>query len=91
MKRKFSEIDNELKIILPTFLLCDICSKKIYNYQLCTNPYTYCSVDCLEILVLSQKNDYLDTHNMKKVKIFEDLMELNTSERASSTSELTRS
>ena len=57
-KRKYTEI------IKPEYLLCDICHTPIYNYELCTHPYTYCSMDCLEVLILSQKNDYL--HSLKK-------------------------
>ena len=57
-----------MEISNPQFLLCDICSTPVYNYELCTQPHTYCSRECYEELVLSQKNDYLDVpHKMKKV------------------------
>ena len=68
MKRKLSEIS----ITVPSFLKCEICNLPVYNYELCTQPYTYCSMDCLEVLILSQKNDYL--HSLKKVKSEDHLM-----------------
>ena len=49
-KRKYTEI------IKPEYLLCDICHTPIYNYELCTQPYTYCSMDCLEVLISITKN-----------------------------------
>ena len=58
MKRKYNEIN--LVIHTPAFLPCDICHNKVYHYKLCTKPYTYCSMDCLEVMILSQKNDYMD-------------------------------
>jgi len=71
MKRKFSEISK------PEYLLCDICSTPVYNYEECTQPFTYCSRECYEVLVLSQKNDYLDVQDkIKRVKSEEDLMSI---------------
>ena len=58
MKRKYNEIN--LVIYSPAWLPCDICNKKVYNHKLCTKPYTYCSRECVEVLILSQKNDYID-------------------------------
>ena len=54
MKRKYNEIN--LVIYKPAWLPCDVCKRKTYHYKLCTKPYTYCSMDCLEVLILSQKN-----------------------------------
>lgn len=74
MKRKYSDINKDLTIKSPPFLRCEICNKKVYSYQLCTQPYVYCSLECLEVLLLSQKNDYLDANNMKRTNNFTDLM-----------------
>ena len=70
-KRKYSDINKDLTIKAPFYLLCKICSKKVYGFELCTSPFTYCSSDCLEVLILSQKNDYLDTKD-KNDKMEED-------------------
>ena len=35
------------------------------SYQLCTSPFLYCSLECLEVLVLSQKMECF----MKIIKI----------------------
>ena len=63
------------------YLNCDICSKRVYTYQLCTSPYVYCSIDCLSIIILSEQNRMLhenenNTFEMKKVENHPDLMEL---------------
>ena len=65
MKRLHSEISSkkDLRITPVEYLQCEICGKRCYNFKLCNQPYTYCSKDCLEILILSQKNDYLDVKN----------------------------
>ncbi len=59
-KRKLSEISK------PEYLPCDICSIPVYNYEECTQPYTYCSSDCLEVLILSQKNDCINIYKIKR-------------------------
>ena len=69
-KRKLSEINT------PTYLLCDVCYTPVYNYEMCTKPHTYCSRDCYEVLVLSQKNDFIDVKDLKRVKSEENLMKL---------------
>ena len=56
-KRKCSEIYK------PPFLPCDICSNRVYNYELCTAPFVYCSIDCLSIIVLSHQNKFLHEQN----------------------------
>ena len=80
MKRKFSEINNELTIKKPKYLPCDICKRRIYNYEMCTSPYTYCSIDCLSIIILSEQNIMLheseNTFEMKIVDNHPDLLEL---------------
>ena len=60
MKRKFMEISN------PQYLLCDICSTPVYNYELCTQPNAYCSRECYKVSVLSQKQDYLHVQDKMK-------------------------
>ena len=55
MKRKYSEINNGISIERPKYIMCDICTNRVFNYALCTQPFTYCSIDCLEILILQQK------------------------------------
>ena len=80
MKRKYNDINNELTIKKVKYLKCDICSKRVYTYQLCTSPYTYCSIDCLSIIILSEQNRMLheseNTFEMKRVENHPDLMEL---------------
>ena len=81
MKRKYNDINTELTIKKVKYLKCDICSKRVYTYQLCTSPYTYCSIDCLSIIILSHQNAMLhekeeNTFEMKKVENHPDLMEL---------------
>ena len=43
---------------------------------MCTKPHTYCSRDCYEVLILSQKNDFIDVRELKRVKSEENLMKL---------------
>ena len=80
MKRKYSEINNGISIERPKYIMCDICTNRVYNYQLCTQPFTYCSIDCLEILILQQKNGMLHENckdfKMKRVDAKDDLMKL---------------
>ena len=80
MKRKCNDINTELTIKKVKYLKCDICSKRVYTYQLCTSPYTYCSIDCLSIIILSEQNRMLheseNTFEMKRVENHPDLMEL---------------
>ena len=64
MKRLHSQI-NKLTIYKPKFLKCEVCGKRIYNYEKCISPYVYCSYDCLSILVLADKNSYMDEDNIK--------------------------
>ena len=73
MKRKFSEISKEssLTIYKPITLPCDICNAPV-NYELCCGNCIYCSLDCYEVIYLSNINDYID---VKKVKSFENLAE----------------
>ena len=70
MKRLHSEIDSKLKIHKPRWLPCDVCKEKVFSYHLCTSPFIFCSMDCLEILVLSQKNGMLheDNKDFNKIK-----------------------
>ena len=81
MKRKYSEINNELTIKKPKYLPCDICKRRTYNYEMRTSPHVYCSIDCLSIIILSRQNSMLhekeeNTFEMKKVENHPDLMEL---------------
>ena len=81
MKRKYSEINNELTIKKPKYLPCDICKRRTYNYEMCISPHVYCSIDCLSIIILSHQNAMLhekeeNTFEMKKVENYPDLMEL---------------
>ena len=70
MKRKYSDLEiNQLKINKPHFLLCEICNNKVFNYELCSSPYIYCSNDCLEVLILSHKNSYMDCDDSKMKRI----------------------
>ena len=39
------------------------------DYQLCNGNIIFCSTDCQEVLILSQKNDYLD---QKKESAFDE-------------------
>ena len=80
MKRKYNDINTELTIKKVKYLKCDICSKRVYTYQLCTSPYVYCSIDCLSIIILSEQNRMLlenenNTFEMKRVDAKDDLME----------------
>ena len=47
---------------------------------MCTSPYTYCSIDCLSIIILSEQNRMLheseNTFEIKTVENDPDLMEL---------------
>ena len=80
MKRKFSEINNELAIKKPKYLPCDICKRRIHNYEMCTSPFCYCSIDCLSRIILTEQNRMLheseNTFEMKTVENHPDLMEL---------------
>ena len=80
MKRKYNYINTELTIKKVKYLKCDICSKRVYTYRLCTSPYTYCSIDCLSIIILTEQNRMLheseNTFEMKTVENHPDLMEL---------------
>ena len=71
MKRKFIDITKQmnckteykktLRIKKIDTLPCEICHDPVKNYRECISPYVYCSYDCLSIIILSNKNDYLDT------------------------------
>ena len=78
MKRTYSDIGKELSVHKPKFLPCDICIKRVYNYEMCTSPYVYCRDHCLGILILSQENGMLHQNipdfNIKRVKSEDDLM-----------------
>ncbi len=80
MKRTYSNMDKPLKIKRPKFLKCDVCGKRVYNYELCTKPYTYCSIDCISLLILSNKNGFLHEESpnfeMKRVESHDNLMKL---------------
>ena len=81
MKRKYNDINTELTIRKVKYLKCDICSKRVYSFQLCTSPYVYCSIDCLSIIILSEQNRMLHegeedfNSTMKRVEKQDDLME----------------
>ena len=66
MKRKFSQINNELVIQPIPYLKCEVCKRKVYTYQVCTGNHIYCSEDCYEVLILSKKNGYLDEKTQKQ-------------------------
>ena len=48
-----------LKQIL--YLLCDICGEKVYDYKTSQNNCTYCSYDCLSVLMLNIINNQENT------------------------------
>ena len=75
-KRKYNEISKiTLSISKIDYLKCDMCGCCVYNYQWCTSPYVYCSRDCYELIVLCNKNGYLDEKiGVKRVKSEDDLM-----------------
>ena len=60
MKRKYSEMSNEIKLTIKPikYLKCEVCNRRVYNYRLCTNNVVYCSGDCYEVLMLSKKKGY---------------------------------
>ena len=64
MKRSRSTMELESKdglTISPIpFLKCECCGKSVLDYQLCNGNMIYCSIDCQDVLILSQKNGYLD-------------------------------
>ena len=74
MKRKFNDITKQmnckseykrtLTIKKTDTLPCEICNDPVKNYRECISPYVYCSYDCLSIIILSNKNDYLDTNDL---------------------------
>ena len=57
-KRKISL----LKLKAIPYLLCDICSEKVYNYKTCQNNCVYCSYDCLSVLMLNNMNNQENTN-----------------------------
>ena len=81
MKRKLDDINNELTIKKLKYLKCDVCGVKVYNYEMCTSPYVYCSIDGLSIITLSEQNRMLHegeedfNSTMKRVEKQDDLME----------------
>ena len=54
------ETKNNLTISPILFLTCECCGKSVMEYKLCGGNMIYCSIDCQEVLILSQKNGYLD-------------------------------
>ena len=69
MKRSRSTMELESKdglTISPIlFLKCECCGKSVMEYKLCGGNMIYCSIDCQEVLILSQKNGYLDQNKEK--------------------------
>ena len=57
-----SETSNPQGLIISPvlFLKCECCGKSVMEYKLCGGNMIYCSIDCQEVLILSQKNGYLD-------------------------------
>ena len=93
MKRLHSEMNTELKIHKPRYLPCDVCGEKVFQYEKCTSPYVYCSIDCVAILILSQQNGMIDenvpennTFKIKRVNSQDDLMEIEEEDKHSVTS-----
>ena len=41
-------------------LPCQICNTPVYEYNMCISPYTYCSVECFEILYLTYFGKFKD-------------------------------
>ena len=39
-----------------SYLICDICGEKVYDYKTCQNNCIYCSYDCLSVLMLNNMN-----------------------------------
>ena len=73
MKRKeISEDDDNKRArlqLMPIIALnCEICNRKVYNYKQCISPFTYCSVDCYEVL-------YLMYHGLKHPSFKDDRQE----------------
>ena len=75
-KRKRNEKDNIIKKHNITelrpipYLLCDVCQSKVYEYNKCISPYTYCSLDCFELLYLT----YFGNFGKKETFEEDDLM-----------------
>ena len=75
-KEDIKQKPKNLKVEVPHTLPCQICGIPVKEYAKCTSPYVYCSLDCLEVIVLSEKNDYLDecsNKTFKKVQSEDDL------------------
>ena len=74
MKRKeISEDDDNKRArvsLLPVIALrCQICNTQVYDYKQCISPFTYCSLECFEVL-------YLMYHGLKQPSFNDDLEEL---------------
>ena len=61
MKRK----RDQLVIVVPEYIRCEICKNKIYNYRNYSSKVILCSYDCYSIWKLSQQDTYLDENNMQ--------------------------
>ena len=71
-KRKFNDITKIIKIksenrkliiIKIDKIPCMACGIDVYYYKLCRYHVIYCSYDCFSILMLSNKQGYLDENN----------------------------
>ena len=61
MKRK----REQLIIVVPDYLRCEICQKKIYTYRKYSSKVMLCSYDCYAVWKLSQQSTYLDENKME--------------------------
>ena len=70
-KRKFSELKNKPDLTLQSIesLPCQCCNTPVKEYKLCSGNMIYCSEDCMEVLILSKTDMYLD-ENMKQTQSF---------------------
>ena len=54
-----------LKIIIPEYILCEICKSKITNYRTYSEQIFVCCYDCYAVWKLSQQSTYLHEDAMK--------------------------
>ena len=50
---------NSMSEIKPIpYLLCEICSNRVYNYRHCISPHIYCSYMCFEVIYLTYHSNF---------------------------------
>ena len=70
-KRKLNQISRKPDLTLQSIesLPCQCCKTPVKEYKLCSGNMIYCSEDCMEVLILSKTDMYLD-ENMKRAHTF---------------------